>query len=116
MVIVNAEEWFSGMLHECRDDPRFLAEELVLDVVAAINCALSEQGVSRSDLAQRMGVKPAHVSAVLNGRPNMTLLTVAKFCAALGLRPEIALRSTIEAEQAAGQPGHPGALRTQTPA
>jgi len=111
---MGGSEWFKGLLDEYQGDARFVAEELVLDIVGGLDAAMRERGLSRSELAERMGVKPAHVSGVLNGRPNLTLLTLAKFCVALGLQPHIELRPA-GATQVNGdaQPNAPDAAEAQ---
>lgn len=42
-------------------------------------------GLSKSDLAKRMGVSLQSLSKLLNSQPNMTLKTIARFELALGI-------------------------------
>ena len=88
---MNAKQWFGNKMDEFKDDPEFIAETLVLGVIACLNKALRVQGMTRSELAKRLGTSPAFVSSALNGKPNMTLLTLAKFTAALNLTVSVAL-------------------------
>ena len=52
-------------------------EELILDVAETIISLLERSGLSKADLASRLGVSRAHVTQILNGSRNMTLRTLA---------------------------------------
>ena len=45
---------------------------------------MDEQGVSRSELAKRMGVQPSRVTAMLSGTSNLTIDTLVRAGMALG--------------------------------
>jgi plasmid maintenance system antidote protein VapI len=45
---------------------------------------MEEQGVSRSELAKRMGVQPSRVTAMLSGTSNLTIDTLVRAGLALG--------------------------------
>ncbi len=100
---MNAKQWFEEKLDEFKDDPEFIAETLVLGVIACLNKALRVQGMTRSELAKRLGTSPAFVSSALNGKPNMTLLTLAKFTAALNLSVSVAVTDKAHISVAAPQ-------------
>lgn len=73
-------------------DPEYLAEKLALEIVAQLCLAMDRQGLSGKELAESIGTSPAFVSQVLNGKPNLTLLTLCKFAAALGMVPQVPLQ------------------------
>jgi len=54
---------------------------------------MRERGISRADLAARMGVSPGRVSQILGGGENLTLRTLAALAAALDARFDFALDS-----------------------
>jgi len=87
----SASEWFAAMHEGFRDDPEYVAEGLALDVVIELGRAMRNQGLTQSELARRIGASPAFVSQTLHGKPNMTLLTLAKFALALGLECSVSL-------------------------
>ena len=62
-------------------------ERLIVDVTEQLAGALENSGVTRAELAQRMGRTPGFVSQVLGGGRNLTLRTIADIAAALCLRP-----------------------------
>jgi transcriptional regulator with XRE-family HTH domain len=67
------------------DYERLLAQErLILDATETIVALLEERGVSRQELAARLGKSKGFVSQLLSGERNMTLRTLADLGYALG--------------------------------
>ena len=64
-------------------------ERLILDVTEQLAGALENNGVTRAELARRMGRTPGFVSQVLSGGRNLTLRTIADIAGALSLRPSL---------------------------
>jgi transcriptional regulator with XRE-family HTH domain len=54
---------------------------------------MRECGISRADLAARMGVSPGRVSQILGGGENLTLRTLAALATALDARFDFELSS-----------------------
>lgn len=77
-------------------DRLVIQEQLILEVTEKLIEALGDAGVSRAELARRLGRTPGFVSQVLAGGRNLTLRTVADVAAALSMRPSLALSSEIE--------------------
>lgn len=85
------------MAIEERDDRAFMrgfhtpgtrAYEHALDISVMIRELLQEKGLTKTELARRMGISKSNLSNMLNTQPNMTLETIAKF--------ELALDTTFE--------------------
>jgi transcriptional regulator with XRE-family HTH domain len=72
-------------------------EELILEVTEAIAAALEESGVSRSELARRLGKSKAFVSQVMAGGRNLTLGTISDIADALDSRPKFQLDEPAKA-------------------
>lgn len=71
-------------------DPRRIEQQLLLlDAAEQISRLMEKHGVSRTDLAQRIGKSKGFVTQVLNGRHNMTLRTLADLAWALEARLRI---------------------------
>ncbi len=86
------EKWLlEEEVKQLEKDPEFVAEGLAIKITEEILRCLDEGNLSQSWLAEQMGVSRAHVSRILNARPNMTLLTIAKMALALGLKPDVCL-------------------------
>lgn len=67
------------------DYERLLAQErLILDATEAIVGLLEDQGVTRQELAARLGKSKGFISQLLSGERNMTLRTLADLGHALG--------------------------------
>ncbi len=71
-------------------------ERLILDVTELLTEALGNSGVTRAELARRLGRTPGFVSQVLGGGRNLTLRTIADIAEALALRPSFELTSDRE--------------------
>jgi transcriptional regulator with XRE-family HTH domain len=65
---------------------------LVTQLMNEINWHMRERGLTRADLASRMGVSPGRISQVLSGGENLTLRTLASIATALDARFETDLR------------------------
>jgi transcriptional regulator with XRE-family HTH domain len=72
---------------------------LVTRLTNEITWYMRERGLTRADLATRMGVSPGRVSQILGGGENLTLRTLAALSAALDARFGIEL-SALKAEDA----------------
>jgi transcriptional regulator with XRE-family HTH domain len=74
---------------ETQVDEEMLA--LVTQVTNEINWYMRERGLTRADLAARMGVSPGRVSQILGGGENLTLRTLAALSTALEARFDLEL-------------------------
>lgn len=68
-------------------------EELILNVTEGLTEALRDAGVTRAELARRLGRTPGFVSQLLGGGRNLTLRTISDIALALSLRPALDLRA-----------------------
>ena len=64
---------------------------LVTQLTNEITWHMRERGLTRADLAARMGVSPGRVSQILGGGENLTLRTLAALSTALDARFDIEL-------------------------
>lgn len=71
------------------EDRAFAREELVYNVTEDLLVFLEDGGVSKKELAGRLGKSPAYVTQLLSGSRNMTLGTLSDICFSLGFKPEI---------------------------
>jgi transcriptional regulator with XRE-family HTH domain len=82
---------------------------LVTQVTNEVTWFMRERGISRADLAARMGVSPGRVSQILGGGENLTLRTLAALSTALGARFELelgAVKGGPAPGEAAPSPNH----------
>ena len=74
---------------ETQIDDEMLA--LITQLTNEINWHMRERGLTRADLAARMGVSPGRVSQILGGGENLTLRTLAALSTALEARFDVEL-------------------------
>ena len=80
-------------------------EELILDVTETLTRALEDAGVTKAELARRLGRSPGFVSQVFGGGRNLTLRTIADIAAALSSRPALTLSPECETRREPTIPG-----------
>ena len=66
---------------------------LVTQLTNEITFHMRERGLSRAELATRMGVSPGRISQILGGGENLTLRTLAALATALDARFDFELNS-----------------------
>lgn len=72
-----------------------LAEELkTVDVAADLTLLLQHSGVSREELARKLGWSGDRLSQVLSGHKDITVQTMAAFAGALGCTFDVVFRKT----------------------
>ena len=83
-------------LRAAETDKKLLAirqqEELIVQVTELISVAMERQGLTKADLAARLGKSRPFVTQVLSGDANMTLKTAADLFTALGLELHVGYR------------------------
>jgi plasmid maintenance system antidote protein VapI len=71
---------------------------LVTQLTNEVTWHMRERGLTRADLAARMGVSPGRVSQILGGGENLTLRTLAALATALDARFDVELSSPKTAD------------------
>jgi transcriptional regulator with XRE-family HTH domain len=92
---------------ESQIDDEMLA--LLTQLTNEINWYMRERGLTRADLAARMGVSPGRVSQILGGGENLTLRTLAALSTALGARFDLELSAATRRTPAQPQAAPPPA-------
>lgn len=83
-----------------RDDAALGAELAKVAVAADLAVLVARSGVSRTELAQRLGWSKARVSQVLGGKGNLTVETMHAVAHAVGARLDVMFRQPGEARAA----------------
>ena len=78
------------LLEEYRYDEEFIYEGLRLDLSYYLKRLMEEKGITKKELAKRMGVSPAYVTKIFSGS-NISLKTVAKVLSALEVDARLVL-------------------------
>ena len=80
-----------ALIEDQANDEEFQFELASIDLRTSIIQQMDSAGLSRSDLAERMGVSRARVSQILNGQDNLTLKTLVAIAHALGATVSVSL-------------------------
>ncbi len=86
-------------------------EELILEVTEALSEAMAREGVTKTELARRLGKTKGFVSQILAGSRNLTLRTIADVADTLGcqIRVQVLGESDVQRqglERALGMTQH----------
>ena len=78
-------------------------EELILEVTEAVSAVMQEEGISKTQLAKRLGKTKGFISQLLSGGRNLTLRTLAGLVDALGYRITIRVSKDRDRMSVSGQ-------------
>jgi len=67
-------------------------ERLILAATELVVAALEEQGVTRTELARRVGTTKGNISQLLSGERNLTLRSLSQLLFQLGLRAKVTMQ------------------------
>ncbi len=73
------------------ENKEYAREELVYNVTEDLLVIMEDMGVSKKDLADKLGKSRAYITQILSGTRNMTLGTFSDICFALEFKPKINL-------------------------
>lgn len=71
------------------NDPDYIAEGLALQITEEASRLMGDASISRSALAELMGVSRSYVTRIFNAPPNLTLRSIAQLAIALGVKPRV---------------------------
>ena len=74
---------FHQMVEEARETSEYWVEAAIIEFTMDVGRLMDEQGVSRAELARRLGTSRAYVTKLLGGNANFTLETMSKVAMAL---------------------------------
>lgn len=75
---------FKELFAEARKGDRFWVEGAILEFTADIERLMDQQGITKTELAARLGTSQAYVTKVLRGTANFTMETMVKLSRAVG--------------------------------
>ena len=86
------EGYLDRDLSDLADDPEFVADRLALAITEDIAGVMQAEGITKAELARRMGVSRSYVTRIMDAPPNLTLMSISKVALALGLTPDVRLQ------------------------
>jgi len=88
---------FKEFLDQAETRNTYWVASLILDFTEGLHKLMEANGVSRSDLARRLGVSPAYVTKVLRGNVNFTLDSMVRLVRAAG--GDVSLQVSLKAQK-----------------
>lgn len=88
---MDTEAWYKEKLASVKDDFDFRFESVILDITETIREKLKEKKLTKTKLAERLGVTPAAVSKLLRGEFNFTIKKLMEIADAIELSLEVDL-------------------------
>lgn len=94
MTIKQVREMFfaQGTEFSRAEERAFAREDLIYNVTEDVLVVMEELGVSKKELARRLGRSRSFVTQLLDGARNMTLGTLSDICFALDITPRVILQ------------------------
>lgn len=74
---------FGTLFDEAEKRTEFWEEDAIIGFTEDVCLAMEQAGVSRAELARRLGTSQAYVTKVLRGNANFTIKTMVRLAAAL---------------------------------
>jgi len=75
---------FKEVFNQAKERDTYWVASLILDFTEGLYKTMEANGVSRSELARRLGVSPAYITKVLRGNVNFTLDSMVRLVRAAG--------------------------------
>lgn len=88
----DAKSWFEEEIEKMESDPDFHLEDLLLRLNIELHESMDDTGVSKVELARRLGRSPSYVTRLLDGQRNVTLKTLVQVAHALGAQVYLHIR------------------------
>lgn len=102
---------YERMEADPRHRPGLRKEELILAVTCALSEELERQGITKADLAARLGKTRSFVTQILSGGRNLTLATIAEVADALGRKVTVSLQTSGRPAAKRARPAAPARPR-----
>jgi transcriptional regulator with XRE-family HTH domain len=88
---MKAQGRFKKLLAKYRGDPKYLTEDLLLNINEQLLKQLEQRGITQTAFAKMLGVSNAYISKLLNGNENLTLKQLVRIAHTLECNVDVAL-------------------------
>lgn len=90
-------DFFATWMENNEETRRGVAQELLmLKATEALHEAMEKTGITKTELAAKLGKTQSHVSQMLKGKRNMTLRSLADMAFAMGCEIDISLNAQAD--------------------
>lgn len=90
------EAWIKRQTESPEARKRYEEERLILWTTETIWQAMDDRGLTRAELAERLGTSRSNITQLLSGSRNMTLRSLAALAHACGLRAGVCLEDLTD--------------------
>lgn len=95
---------FKDLYQEAEKSDDYWVAGVVLELTEAVVEIMDREGITRSELANRLGTSPAYVTKILRGNANFTLATMVRLARALGADLSVQMVKTGSSERLPKEP------------
>lgn len=97
MLINDKSSWFESELEKLEKDSDALAYKYILDFSEDVLAALDRKGIKNKNkyLAKKLGVSPAYISKLFNGRTNFTVKKLVEISKAIDCELKLYLQTKL---------------------
>jgi transcriptional regulator with XRE-family HTH domain len=91
---LSVPESFERLYRDAEQNQEYWVAGAILEFTESLTRLMEQEGVSRAQLARRLGVSPAYVTKMLRGNANFTMRSMVKAARALqaSFRPRLKRR------------------------
>ena len=82
---------FSKLLQDARSRDDYWIEDVILQFTMQLHEQMQKQGISKTELANRIGASQPYITRILKGRDNLTIATMVKLARAVGVKVQVSL-------------------------
>jgi transcriptional regulator with XRE-family HTH domain len=75
---------YRTLIERIESSPEYGVDVAMLQFTDELNRSMVAQGISRAELARRIGASPAYVTKIMRGDANLTLASMVKLAGAVG--------------------------------
>ncbi len=91
------KSFFEQVRYESKANEKLFARtDLIENVTEDLMIAMENLGISKAELARRLGKSKSYITQTLSGSRNMTLSSLSDLCFELNIKPEIKVLARSE--------------------
>ena len=88
---------FSALFQAAEQHEDYWAAGVILEFTESLVQEMERQGISRRELARRLGATPAYVTKILRGKVSFTLATMVRLARALNAEVHVQVSGSVRA-------------------
>ena len=87
---------FSELFQQAEQHDDYWVAGVIVEFTESLVREMERQGITRTELARRLGATPAYVTKILRGKVNFTLATMVRLARALGGELHVQLAGPVQ--------------------